>query len=157
MPTTFNLDKLGEYLEAEDITDYDRDDVEHTIQFEIEGDHGVFEVFFELDAVDGLLLCGVLPPVEFESQHLPQLYECACRANDQLPLGGFQVNTEECMLLFILGAPLDGGDMTGTQLQQILGTALEHADGYTPAFQAAIAGKDIAAAIEEAENREGDV
>jgi len=139
MPTHFSLDRLAEFLKSEDI-EFDHDAEEQIIQFGVEGDGGVHEVYFDLDQISGLLMTAVRPPVEFAVEHLGKIYEATARANHLLSLGGFQVNSEDCFLMFVLGVPIEDGDLSVAQMEQVLGTALECSDLYQQAFADIVSG-----------------
>jgi hypothetical protein len=158
MPTHFSLERLAEFLASEGI-EFDHDDEEQVIQFAVEGDGGVHEVFFDLDQISGMLMCAVRPPVEVTPESLPLVYEATTRANHLLSLGGFQVNSDDCFIMFVLGVPIEDGDLSLAQMEQVLGTALECSDLYQQAFADIVAGRaTVAQAIAAAESEpEGEV
>jgi hypothetical protein len=156
VPTQLTPQRLVDYLESQEIP-HETDQLEDgIITFGIEGDHGAYDMAFDLDPEAGLLVCmtQLSPPLEIGPEHVARICEAVCRINGALPLGGFRFDPGDRVLTYLCGACVEDADLVEAQITALVMEPVEEFERYLPALREILGGAEVGPTIARAEEAE---
>lgn len=126
---------IVETLAAHKSWEFDRI-TENQIAMEIEGTWHIYSLSLAWSAYDETLRLVCTFDLDIPSNRRAQILELIDGANDRIWLGNFTTWAEQGLIVFRYGLNLVGGAVaTGTQINDMIATAVEACEQYYPAFQ----------------------